>query len=100
MTVDEAMKPILPLVDTFCCDLRPSPTIATFVANKKQKASLFDGMCETVPSPVLPSVSQYSTNVQNRQVGISPILPQKDRPIHPLLGKTGAFWAVHCNFCK
>ena len=98
MTVDEALRPVLPLVATPRCDLRPSPGTATLVANEEKKASLFDGMRETVASPVLPSVSQYSTNVQNVQVGVShPITPQQGRPIHPPDESGGAFWAVDCK---
>ncbi len=37
MTVNEAMKPILPSIDTPRCDLRPSPGTATRVANEEKR---------------------------------------------------------------
>ena len=71
--------------------------LRTLVQPKQEKrTSSADGMRETVASPVLPSVSEYSTNVQKRQEGIPqyPIphsrLAPKGRPIHPPLGKQGS----------
>jgi len=37
MTVDEAMKPILPLVATPRCDLRPSPGTATCGSQRREE---------------------------------------------------------------
>lgn len=37
VTVDEAMKPILPSIDTPRCDLRPSPGTTTEVANEEKR---------------------------------------------------------------
>ena len=41
MTVNEAMKPILPSIDTLRCDLRPSPGTATkAIANEEKRKVL------------------------------------------------------------
>ena len=37
MTVDSAIKPILPPIDTPRCDLRPTPGTATEVANEEKR---------------------------------------------------------------
>ena len=50
MTVDEAIKPILPPVATPRCDLRPSPGTATDVANEEKREVLLHWGAATLPS--------------------------------------------------
>jgi hypothetical protein len=64
MTVDEAIQPILPLVDTPRCDLRPSPGTATEVANEEKREVLPPwGRCLAVSRSLVEVIVSWLSSV-------------------------------------
>ena len=101
MTVDKAIQPILPSIATPRCELAPiSRHCYARSQRREERGSPAMGTSLAVSRSLVGTIVSWlsSRAPEYSRRGVSqPILPPKGTPIHPPLGKTGAFWAVHCK---
>ena len=98
MTVDSALKPTLPLVDTPRCDLRPSPGTAFLPTKRRERFSCTGTIARLTVlwSLVRTSIPDRSRNVKCFGLA-SGFSACGRRAFHPPFGKQGAFKPVLCN---
>ncbi len=98
MTVDSALKPTLPLVDTPRCDLRPSPGTAFLPTKRRERFSCTGTIARLTVlwSLVRTSIPDRSRNVKCFGLA-SGFSACGRRAFHPPFGKQGAFKPVLCK---